>query len=292
MNVPEDSAPFHIELDLRERLAKPRKAETPAPSTCDGAEAQEVLAEARRFAQDPEQVIRLYQEDPETWGGAYISGDELLRMLPCRPRQPWLSYALGGQVLATFPMGLFSSRMTLPAHPGDRVLVTMGMPASGKTTLVKAGFGKRFFAVVDSPLGNFDLARELVHEIQASGRGVSFVLASRPLAVAAAGMLDRAMPGHEERAVPLTEMAENILKGMNVFRQLAEMNRYDGDTTLVWSGTTVIEGPGSAVMKQCPSSPPCAWSSSCCLEESLASSRQHGSRPLKRAGLKVSAFRK
>jgi len=232
MTIPEDPAPFHIELDLREPVVRPRKAAPSAPTIYDGDEAQEVMAEARRFGRDPEQVMRLYQEDPETWGGAYISGDELLRMLPCRPRHPWLSYALGSQVLLTLPRELFTRRLALPARPGERVLFTMGMPASGKTTLVKAGFGKRFFAVVDSPLASFDMARELMREVQATGRGISFVLASRPLAVAAAGMLDRAMPGHEERAVPLAGMAENILKAMDVFRKLAGMNRYDGDTTL------------------------------------------------------------
>jgi hypothetical protein len=85
MAISEDPAPFHIELDLREPAVRTWKAEPAAPTIYDGDEAEEVLAEARRFGRDPEQVMRLYQEDPETWGGAYISGDELLRMLPCRP---------------------------------------------------------------------------------------------------------------------------------------------------------------------------------------------------------------
>jgi len=232
MSAPEDEFPFRIELDLREPPVRPRRAEAAPPTLFDGAEAQAVLAAARAFASDPERLLRQYAEDPETWGGAYISGDELLRMLPCRPARPWLSYALGGQVLGTFPGDLFDRRLARPAGPGERVLLTMGMPASGKTTLVKGGFGREFFAVVDTPLGNFELARELLRKTQASGRSASFVLAWRPLEQAAAGMLERAMPGHEERAVPLADMAETLVKGLDVFRRLAELNRHDGDTTL------------------------------------------------------------
>jgi hypothetical protein len=223
---------MRIELDLRAFPAKTRKVEPSEPTLFNGAKAQLVQDGARRFAQDPEQVIRLYQHDPETWGGAYVSGDELARMLPTRPGLPWLTYALGGSLLATLPRMILSRRLAIPAQPGERVLLTMGMPASGKTTLVKGGFGRRFFAVVDTPLGDFDLARRLLQEVQASGRSVSFVLAWRPLEEAAMGMLDRAMPGHEERAVPLIDMAELLLKGIDVFLRLADLNRHDGDTTL------------------------------------------------------------
>jgi hypothetical protein len=187
------------------------------PRVFDGVEARLVRNAARRFAHDPEQVIQLYQDDPETWGGAYVSGDELARMLPTRPGLPWLTYALGGGALATLPRMILARRLAIPAQPGERVLFTMGMPASGKTTLVKGGFGRHFFAVVDTPLGDFDLARRLLQEVQASGRSVSFVLAWRPLEEAALGMLDRAMPGHEERAVPMIDMAELLLKGSTFF---------------------------------------------------------------------------
>ena len=228
----EEPTPMRIELDLRASPAKTRKVEPSEPTLFNGAEAQLVQDGARRFARDPEQVIRLYQDDPETWGGAYVSGDELARMLPTRPGLPWLTYALGGGFLATLPRMILSRRLAIPAQPGERVLLTMGMPASGKTTLVKGGFGRRFYSVVDTPLGDFDLARRLLQEVQASGRSVSFVLAWRPLEEAAMGMLDRAMPGHEERAVPLIDMAELLLKGIDVFLRLADLNRHDGDTTL------------------------------------------------------------
>ena len=232
MNPPEAPDAFRIELDLRDPPARPARAEAAEPTLFNGVEARMVLAESRRFAQDPDRALATYREDPETWGGAYISGDELARMLPTRARLPWLTYALGGASLATLPRTLFGNRVAIPARPGERVLLTMGMPASGKTTLVKSGFGRRFFAVVDTPLGDFDLARELIREVQASGRGVSLVLAWRPVAEAARGMLDRAMPGHEERAVPLLDMAEIVLKGLNLFQRLADLNRHDGDTTL------------------------------------------------------------
>jgi hypothetical protein len=235
MGSSDDASPFHIELDLRTLPAKRTQANHPTVTRrtfFDDEDALGVLAAARHFASDPDRVMRLYVEDPATWGGAYLSGDELLRMLPCRPQHPWLSYALGGQFLATMVRGLFTRRLALPQQPGERVLLTMGMPGSGKTTLVKAGFGKRFFAVVDTPLGNFDLARELIRETQATGRSVSLVLAWRPLDEAVSGMLDRAMPGHEERAVPLLDMQEILLKVSQVFLDLAELNPFDGDVTL------------------------------------------------------------
>ena len=232
MCAPDDPSPFHIELDLRALPARLAQVEPAPPSLFEGEEALWVLAEARRFARDQEAVMRLYVEDPETWGGAYISGDELLRMLPCRPTHPWLSYALGGQPLARIPRSLFTRRLALPSRPGERVLLTMGMPASGKTTLVKAGFGRRFFAVVDTPMGNFALARELIRETQAAGRSLALVLAWRPLEDAVAGMLERAMPGHEERAVPLLDMEEILRKATQAFLGLADLNRFDGDVTL------------------------------------------------------------
>lgn len=232
MNPPEDPDTFRIELDLRDFPAKPTRIEKPELTLFNGVEAELVLSEARRFAQTPGRALRTYLEDPATWGGTYISGDELARMLPTRPRMPWLTYALGGAPLATLPRTLFSNRIAIPAKPDERVLLTMGMPASGKTTLVKGGFGRRFFAVLDTPLWDFEMARELLREVQASGRSVSFVLAWRSLGEAARGMLDRAMPGHEERAVPLMDMAEIVLKGINLFLRLADLNRHDGDTTL------------------------------------------------------------
>ena len=232
MPNPEETPALRIELDIREPVAKAIRTEVDAPSLFNGEEAKWVLREAQAFTSDPESVFSLYLQDPETWGGAYISGDELLRMLPCRPTHPWLSYALGGHTLGVLPRELFSKRLAVEAQPGERVLFTMGMPASGKTTLVKGGLGRHFFAVVDTPLANFDLARELLKATQDSGRQASFVHAWRPLAQAAAGMLDRAMPGHEERAVPLADMAEILVKGLDVFQRLADLNRHDGGTTL------------------------------------------------------------
>ena len=75
------------------------------------------------------------------------------------------------------------------ASPDECVLITMGMPACGKTTLVKGGMGHRFHTIVDSPLSSFDTARELRRMARESGRKVAFVYAHRPLADAVRGML-------------------------------------------------------------------------------------------------------
>jgi len=118
------------------------------------------------------------------------------------------------------------------ASPDECVLFTMGMPACGKTTLVKAGLGHGFHTVVDSPLSSMDTARELRQIARESGRRVAFVYAHRPIGMAIRGMLERALPWREGRTVSLENMGTILVKGLALFLDLAESNACDDATTL------------------------------------------------------------
>jgi len=226
----------------------------PPPDELFDPEVASILSMAQSFARDPERALEHYRSDPETWDGAYVSGDDMLRVIPGREKNPLLTYAHAGRAVATLPGRLFHERMALPVQSrGERVLFTMGMPASGKTTLVKSGFGRLFHTVVDTPLPKFDTAREFLRVVQGSGRSASFVLAYRPMELAVRGMLERALPWNEGRAVRLEDMADILVNALSAFLRMAEMNRFDGDTTLdlveVVAGRRIWHGGIEAVRR-------------------------------------------
>lgn len=238
---------FHIELDLHAYPEPPSRpvAEEPAPSLGTRLrilpEASQILSSANRFALDPERATALYNADPETMGGRIIGGDDLVRVMPWTRENPLLSYRFGGEAVASLPLRMFRKRMALPISSSDEcVLLTMGMPACGKTTLVKAGMGQWFHTVVDSPLASADTARELRQIARESGRKVAFLFAHRSLASAVRGMLERALPWREGRTVSLEHMGNILVKGLALFLELADSNTSDDETTL--DMVEVIEG--------------------------------------------------
>jgi hypothetical protein len=196
-------------------------------------EVSQMLSMAYRFASDPDRASGMYANDPETNHGSYISGDELVRVMPWTRDNPLLSYRFCGEAVAALPLKMFRKRMAMPCTSSEEwVLFTMGMPACGKTTLVKGGMGRGFHTVVDSPLSERETARELRQIARESGRNVAFVFAYRPLALAVKGMLERALPWHEGRTVSLEHMASTLVKGLALFLDLAESNASDDGTTL------------------------------------------------------------
>lgn len=236
----EESRPIRIELDL-EAVPLPRRIESPIGSVATSLatrlrelpEVLEIIGLANRFAADSEKAIALYNADPFTLNGKLIGGDDLVGIMRWTASNPLLSYRFSGEAMASLPMRMFRKRMAMPLASSDEcVLITMGMPACGKTTLVKGGMGRRFHTIVDSPLASFDTARELRRMACESGRKVAFVYAHRPLASAVRGMLERALPWREGRTVTLESMGGLLVKGLALFLQLAESNPADQETTL------------------------------------------------------------
>ncbi|MBK8793948.1 MAG: hypothetical protein IPN59_12620 [Holophaga sp.] len=236
----EESSPIRIELDLGS-VPLIRQIEQPgdpvstslATRLREMPEVSEIIGLANRFAGDPEKAFALYNEDPFTLYGKLIGGDDLVGILRWTARNPLLSYRFSGEALASLPMRMFRKRMAMPvASSNECVLITMGMPACGKTTLVKGGMGRAFHTIVDSPLSSFDTARELRRLARESGRKVAFVYAHRSLADAVRGMLERALPWREGRTVTLEHMGSILVKGLSLFLQLAESNSADKETTL------------------------------------------------------------
>lgn len=226
-----------IELDL----GRPFKAPVPPPPKEQSLgerlrvlpESLEIIRLANRFAADPEKAMQIYNEDAFTLKGRLIGGDDLVGILPWVSKNPLLCHRFSGEALAALPLRMFRARMAMPLVSDDEwVLITMGMPACGKTTLVKGGMGNGFHTIVDSPLSSFDTARELRQMARQSGRKVAFVYAHRPLRDAVRGMLERALPWREGRTVSLENMGTTLVKGLALFLELARLNPTDEDTTL------------------------------------------------------------
>jgi hypothetical protein len=193
-------------------------------------------AAARRQAQDmvaSGELKGLYRRSEASHRGAYLSGDELAAHVPAVRQNPWEGYSAVGDLTNPLLHEMMEERLGVPGHASERVLFTMGMPATGKTTLCRNLFDEGLVhTVVDSPMGTIEAARRLRALAVDSGRNTEFCLVVRPLGQAVRGMLDRARMEGEGRPVPLVDMADLFLSSARTFRQMADMSPLDERTHL------------------------------------------------------------
>jgi hypothetical protein len=227
---------FRIELDDRWEAAPPRPRESMDLPSAPSPGADRARADAIRMVRDTDALAEAYRGCPLARGGAYVGGDEVASMVPGVVLHPLEGYAAAEGALGPATIRLVEDRLTAPGHAGQTVLFTMGMQASGKTTLARfAPFASCCHTIIDSPLGHdraFDSARAMRAMAISSGKAVAFAMVYRPVVAAVAGMLERARPSNEGRPVTLLAMADTLGGSSRTFLRLMDLGATDERTDL------------------------------------------------------------